>query len=117
MSTVICDSCKQLFAQEEQPVMAVESGDLSVRYFSCPCCGTKYQIITIDPQMRRLISDRMRWQKQIKIAHAKKFSEKTIRRYEREIEKIKKEQMRILPALKARGEEILQQFAQEGPGT
>ena len=43
----------------------------------------------------------------IRVARAKKFSEKTFRRYERELQKIKREQQAMLPKLKKMGDTIL----------
>ena len=41
------------------------------------------------------------------MGHAKKFNRKTLRKYEQELERIKRKQEKMIPTLKATGEKIL----------
>lgn len=107
MTPVECAACGREFYISESCCGEVESGDLIVRYFFCPSCGWKHQIITTDPPMRELIERRKVLQRKIAIGHAKKFRESTLKKHIAEVEKIKAEQERLLPDLKERGEKIL----------
>ena len=68
-----------------------------------------YHAFTSDPRMRELIEQRKAVHMKIKAAFAKKFREKTIREYEKELDRIKRQQKKLLPGLKAAGEKILRQ--------
>lgn len=88
-------------------VCTIKKDDLVVQYFVCPACGKKYHVFTSDAKMRDLIQRRTQVQTKIKAAFAKKFRQKTIRGYERELDKIKREQEKLKPALRAAGEKLL----------
>lgn len=103
-----CDVCGYGITVNDIQVRMLRSGDLEVQYFSCPVCHTKYQILITDSKMRKLIERRKAVQMQIKAARAKKFKERTFKKYLRENEKIKKEQEKMLPSLKAQGEKLLE---------
>lgn len=103
----ICDKCGQEFTLDEYRFGAIRDGDLTVHYFTCPVCGERFQFFTLDKEMRELVARRKAVQMQIRAGHAKKFSRKTLRKYEQELEKIKRKQEKMIPALKAVGEKIL----------
>ena len=63
--------------------------------------------MTAAEKMRSLVERRKAIQTKIKAAHAKRFKERTFKKYLREYEQIKKEQMEMFPVLKAQGEKIL----------
>jgi len=105
--SVVCNQCGAQFVVDDCCLVSVREGDYEVQYFSCPDCGARHQIFTSDSEMRKLIERRKVVQTQIRAAFAKKFREKTIRSYERELEKIKREQKKRMPRLKAAGEKIL----------
>ena len=105
--SVVCNRCGQRFALKDSCSGTVRDGDLEVQYFSCPACGAKYHILTTNSTMRDLIKRRKAVQLKIKAAHAKRFKERTFKKYLREYEQIKKEQEKIFPELKAQGERIL----------
>lgn len=102
-----CDVCGYGITANDIHVRMLRSGDLEVQYFSCPVCHTKYQILTTDRKMRKLIERRKAVQMQIKAARAKKFKERAFKKYLRENERIKKEQEKMLPSLEAQGEKLL----------
>lgn len=104
---IMCDKCGNDFTVGEPLRGAIEDGDFRVEYFSCPDCGVKYQIITTDTAMRNLIEKRKAVQRKIRLAQSKGFRESTMRSYIKERDQIIKEQERLLPDLKQRGEEIL----------
>lgn len=113
MKTVKCNKCGELFSPPEQPIQTVERGALAVQYFACPYCLAKYQVLTTDPKMRELIASRQQVQWKIKMAHTKRFRQETIEKYEREADKIRAAQKRLLPELKRRGSEILKELDKE----
>ena len=104
---VDCNKCGQQFTMDDSRLGSMRDGDLEVQYFSCPACGTKYHILTTDSKMRDLIKRREAVQLKIKAAHAKRFKERTFKKYMREYNQIKKEQEDMMPALRATGEELL----------
>jgi len=104
---VDCNKCGSEFVLDEFRFGVVKKGDLVVRYFTCPVCGERYHVFTSDTEMRNLTEKRKAVQLKIRAAFAKKFKKKTIKRYEDELDQIKKKQMAIMPELKRRGEEIL----------
>ena len=102
-----CNKCGQQFTVDDSRMGSLRDGDLEVQYFSCPACGAKYHILTTNSTMRSLIERRKAVQLKIKAAHAKRFKERTFKKYMREYNQIKKEQEDMMPALRATGEELL----------
>lgn len=102
-----CNQCGQQFTVDDSRLGSLRDGDLEVQYFSCPVCGSKYHILTTDSKMRDLIKRRKAVQMKIKAAHAKRFKERTFKKYLWEYEQIKKEQERMFLELKAKGRKIL----------
>ncbi len=102
-----CNKCGQAFTLDDSRLGLIQDGDLEVQYFSCPACGAKYHILTTDSKMRDLIKRRKAVQLKFKAARAKRFKERTFKKYQREYEQIKKEQEKIFSGLKAQGEKIL----------
>lgn len=104
---VDCNECGAQFVIDDSRIASIKEGDLEVQYFSCPSCRAKYLFFATDSKMRELVRQRKAVQAKLKAAHAKRFQERTFKKYMREYEKIKKEQEKIFPVLKARGEKIL----------
>lgn len=109
MNTVDCDKCGTSFVLDDTCTGMLKRDNLVVQYVSCPTCGAKYPAFTSDTEMRKLIERRKAVQLKIKAAFAKKFREKTIRKYEKELDQIKRQQQKLMPKLKAAGEDILRQ--------
>lgn len=107
MNMIDCDNCKASLVLDDSYMGILKKGDFVVKYIFCPVCGAKYQAFTTDTEMRQLIEQRKAVQLKIKAAFAKKFREKTIRKYEKELDQIKRQQKKLLPELKAAGEKIL----------
>ena len=105
--TASCNKCGNEFTIDESRFGAIKKDDLIVQYFSCPFCGEKYHVFTTDSKMRDLVKKRKAVQMKIQAAFAKKFREKVIQEYERELEQIKKVQYDIYPELKRMGEELI----------
>lgn len=103
-----CDICKTTFYMDDSCVKTISDGEISVQYLQCPHCGARFQILTTDAKMRELIQERERLQTKIAAAHKKKFREKTIKQYMKELDRIRTEQEKCLPELKKRGELLLQ---------
>lgn len=104
---VECNECKEQFVMDDSRLASIKEGDLEVQYFSCPSCGARYLFFASDSKMRELVRQRKAVQLKIRAGHAKKFKERTLRKYMQEYEKIKKAQEEMLPELKARGESLL----------
>lgn len=104
---VTCNGCGRDFPLDPYYVDTLRDGDLEVQYFTCPACRTRYHILTTDTAMRQLIQKHKALASAIKAAKAKGFQESTFRKYLARLDKVKAEQMKILPALTKRGEEIL----------
>lgn len=107
MNNVQCNECGKWFALDSSLYGVAEAGGLTVQYFSCPACGEKYHVLTLNDEMRKLIEQRETIQAKIRAAHAKKFREKTIRGYIKELDGIKSKQEKLFQELKPLGEAIL----------
>lgn len=105
--TTSCNKCGQEFTIDEHRFGTIREGDFVVQYLSCPACGERYHVFTSDTEMRELVGRRTAVQAQIRMGHAKKFNRKTLRKYEQELERIKRKQEKMMPTLKAIGEKIL----------
>ena len=105
--TSICNKCGQEFAVDEHRFGTIKEGDFVVQYLSCPACGARYHVFTSDKEMRKLVGRSKAVQAQIFMGHTKKFNRKTLRKYAQELERIKRKQEKMMPALKATGEKIL----------
>ncbi len=104
---VDCNECGAQFVIDDSRIASIKEGDLEVQYFTCPSCGAKYLFFATDSRMRELVRQRKAIQMKIKAAHAKRFKERTFKKYMKEYEEIKKAQEELFPELKARGEKIL----------
>ena len=109
----ICNNCGKGFPISKEDVQSLIDGDYEVQYFRCPHCGKAYQVLTVDAQMRELISQRVKIQRMIQLAMPKKFREKTLRKYERELSNIKKKQLRLNKELRPVGDGILKKHFEE----
>lgn len=107
ISKVDCNKCGTEFVVNEFCLGSIKKGDLVVWYFSCPACGERYHVFTSDSAMRKLVEKRKALQMKFKAAFAKKFKLKVIKQYEKELDRIRKKQLAMEPALRHRGEEIL----------
>ena len=81
MNNIQCNKCGKWFALAGSLCGVAEADDLTVQYFSCPACGEKYHVLTLNSEMRKLIEERKVIQAKIRAAHAKKFRKKTIKGY------------------------------------
>lgn len=106
---VDCNECGAQFVIDDSRMASIKAGDLEVQYLSCPSCGAKFLLFASDATMRELVRQRKAVQAKLKAARAKQFKERTIKKYMKEFEKIKREQEEMLPALRARGEKILRE--------
>lgn len=105
--TVDCDKCGAQFTIDDSRIGSVKKDDLEVQYLSCPSCGAKFLIFASDSKMRALVERRKAVWAKIKMARAKKFQEKTFKKYMREYSQIKEEQETMMPTLRAAGEKLL----------
>lgn len=104
---VECNECGAQFVIDDSRIASIKEGDLEVQYLSCPSCGAKFLLFVSDAKMRELVRQRKAVQAKLKAARVKQFKERTFKKYLREYEKIKKEQEKIFPELKAQGEKLL----------
>ena len=104
---VDCDECGAQFIVDDSRIGSIKKDDLEVQYLSCPSCGAKFLIFVSDSKMRSLVERRKSIQAKIKVAHSKRFTERTFKKYMREYNRIKKEQEDMMPALRAAGENLL----------
>ena len=107
MNNTQCNKCGKWFALDSSLYGVAETNGLTVQYFSCPACGEKYHVLTINDEMRKLIEERKVIQAKIRAAYAKKFRERTIKGYIKELDDIKAKQEKLFEELKPLGETIL----------
>lgn len=106
--TTVCNKCGWEFVISEAFYGKIEADDLEVQYFHCPRCKEKYQIITTDTTMRKLIAERKSIDGKMKAARQKKFREKTLKEYVKRLNEIEAEQKKLFPELFKKGEKILE---------
>lgn len=73
MNNTQCNKCGQWFALDKSLYGIVKADGLTVQYFSCPACGEKYHVLTLNDEMQKLIEERKVSQAKIQAAHAKKI--------------------------------------------
>lgn len=112
---VTCNNCREMFVVENNNISTMMDGNLEVQYFSCPKCGKKYLVLATDGEMRELIARYKKIAMRLRIAHKSKSRSATIRKYERELEAVKKSQMKKLPELKRLGQEVLERSCGNEP--
>ena len=107
MNNAQCNKCGKWFALDDSLFGTIQTDSLTVQYFSCPACGERYHVLTLNDEMRGLIEKRKAVQTKIHMAHAKKFREQTIKGYIEELDGIKAQQEKLFQELKPLGEAIL----------
>lgn len=85
----------------------IHKGDITVQYFECPKCKTKYHICTTNIEMRGLIDLRVAIQNKIAEGLKSKIPSGTAQKLQHKLSKIIAQQKKLTPSLKKRGEEIL----------
>ncbi len=108
-----CNECGEMFDLVPERFHKIHADGLTVEYFDCPFCLTKYHIFTADNEMMELVDKRKGLAQKIKLANLAKARHKTILGYHKELEKVKKQQFKLSEMLSARGVEILNR--QEAP--
>lgn len=99
----VCDNCSHEFEVSRVNIEEIRRSDITVQYFRCSACFTKYHVCTTNPEMRRLIKKRLEIQKSI----AGSMSARKSRRLKDRLDKIISQQNRLFPELRKLGEEIL----------
>lgn len=114
MMNVQCDKCGKWITHDTAFFSTIEKDGLKVLHFSCPFCGEKYHVHTENAEMHELIGRRTAVQTMIRVAREKKLRRQTIRKYQRELQKIIQKQKKLMPELKRLGEAILKESKTEG---
>lgn len=109
-NAIECNKCKREFILSPGLLTSLDDGELHVDFFSCPFCSDKYLYFASDEKMRELVQERRRIADMIRAGQAKGFKQKTLRRYIRDMDRVKARQMEIYPALKERGERLLEKY-------
>lgn len=104
---VDCDECGAQFVVDDSRIGSIKKGGLEIQYLSCPSCEAKFLIFVSDSKMRSLVERCKAIQTKIKAAHAKRFKERTFKKYMREYNQIKKEQEDMMLSLRVVGEKLL----------
>ena len=107
MNNAQCNKCGKWFALDGSLYGVVGETVRNTASVTCPACGEKYHVLTLNDEMRKLIERREAIQAKIRAAHAKKFREKTIKGYIKELDGIKAKQEKLFQELKPLGEAIL----------
>lgn len=102
-----CNKCGEMFDLVPERYHTIKEDGLTVEYFDCPFCLAKYHIFTADAAMMELVQKRKALAQKIQMAKVAKARRKTILGYYKELEKVKKEQLKMSEALNARGAEIM----------
>lgn len=108
---VACDKCGR---EIEIILEDVTLEDMEIRYFTCSYCHGRYVVFAADAQMQDLVEQRKAVETQLRAAHTKRFTAKTIQGYIVKQGKIKAAQEAILPKLKRRAERLLREAEDAG---
>ena len=104
-----CNLCQAEFDVNGASIETVTKAGVSIQYFACPACGKKYVFYAADLPMQELTAHRTELERKIRMAHFKKFREKTIRGYLKELDRVKARQLELLPGLKRQAEQLLKE--------
>lgn len=106
---VICNRCGKSFQMSLKDVKILENGEFQVTYFACKACKQPYQVLTTDQAARELIIKRRNAETRLKLGIKNHFAEKTLKKYMKEVDKIKNEQLKRSVKLKSEGERLLKE--------
>ena len=106
-NSTTCNKCGEIFDLVPERYHQLQEEGLTVDYFDCPFCLARYHIFTADAAMNELIQKRKAMNQKIRLARVAKARKKTIFGYQRELEKIKREQLKLEETLSPRGAEIM----------
>lgn len=104
---VRCDACGANFDIESPGARKITSDDYEVLFVTCPNCRCRYQILTIDTELRGLIAKREAVDRKLVLAKQKQFTKKAIAEIEAERNKLIAEQKEKAKSLQAAGDDIL----------
>ncbi len=107
-----CDVCEKDFDYTQESLEKMTEGEYEVDYFTCPHCGKKYHVFTIDNRMRELVTERRKIANQLRVFKVRMSKgitvhQKHISKLQREDRKLKQQQMDLFHDLKKIGVEIL----------
>ncbi len=102
-----CNNCLDDIQVEADSIQTTMIDDLEIQFFACPSCGKKYVVFAANEEMKKLVAAREQLQRKIKVARAKKFREKTIRKLIDEQSRQVREQKKLFIVLKACAEKLL----------
>lgn len=106
-NATVCNKCGETFDMAPERYHTIHEDGLTVEYFDCPFCLAKYHVFAADDAMMELVQKRKALAQKIRLAKVAKSRRKTILGYYKELEKVKKEQLKMSEALNARGAEIM----------
>ncbi|MDE5945956.1 MAG: hypothetical protein K2G63_01415 [Oscillospiraceae bacterium] len=104
---VTCDKCGHDFAIAPENCGEIHKGDIIVQYFYCTKCNAKYHILTTNTTMRKLIEQRVAIQNKITRCRENILPLGTIQKLQHKLDRLIVRQKKLMPNLKKRGEEIL----------
>lgn len=102
---MICNACHR--EMPDGTVHTLTEGEYEVQYLHCGKCGATYQVLTTDAESRDLVARRRDLAHKIDLGRQKHFTEKTLKKYQKESDKIKKRQMKLAHKLRDVGDTIL----------
>ena len=102
---MICNNCHR--EMDDNTVYSAVDDQYEVQYLRCRKCGATYQIITTDAESRSLIDRRVKLRQKVQLGRLNGFTERTIRKYLREDEKIKNSLTQITSNLEGIGDRII----------
>ena len=107
-----CNECGKEFEYSEGMLEKLVDGQYEVQYFTCPYCGKRYQVLTIDDQMRMLVMQRRKIGNLLRVYKTRiskgiSVHQKHVLKAQKEDRRLKNEQMKLLADLKKKGEELL----------
>ena len=111
MNEVTCNKCGEAFVVSPDRCHTINKDELTVEYFECPFCLTRYHYFTSNAEMRELIAKRRALVQKIHLAQVAKARAKTIKEDQKQLIAIKAQQLELTAKLSARGAQIIKEQA------
>ena len=109
---VKCDRCGTPFSIQTAGIRS-SWWDSRVRFFPCPGCHHRYQILTTDTELRQTVQQHKKIAAKIRMGQSKNFRPGTLKKYQAEMKKLEAEQKKRLDDLMDKGNEILAALGKE----
>lgn len=83
-----CDKCSKIIAIEGIQIQEIQAGGYTIRFFSCPHCGRRYHVSTMDQAARETAAEQRKLVRRIKIGLDKHIQKRTVEKHRKRLLKL-----------------------------